>query len=235
MIDARPPGLLDVEITDFDTVTSLDQTFQKVFAELPPFLQERAAIPPGAPLYFAQQRDLILLCYNFRRARLHRPFLLHETDNPRYEPSRRQCIASARTVLSVSIEMLDGPSVVNKNHAFGNPLAYRAGLVISSMFMACTVLALNAGIIWNRTTGVARENARPNEAASEMHGEITRACRVLAKIGEKSNFAANLLRNLVSKHHLHYMSNKKSDIKKTGAGRGLWDLIRLCLVSSSAA
>ncbi|GAP85140.2 hypothetical protein SAMD00023353_2200750 [Rosellinia necatrix] len=198
MVDARPPGLLDVEITDFNTATSLDLLFEKILTEMPPFLKKGAPIPEGAPYYFAQQRDLVLLCFYFRRARLHRPFLLHDTDNPEYEPSRRQCISSARTVLSISIEMLEGPSAVDQNQVFGNPLAYRAGLVISGMFMACAVLALNAGLIWNRSTGDGGNNARANDATtSEMHGEITRACRVLAKAGEKSTFAANLLRNLV--------------------------------------
>ncbi|KAJ2989065.1 hypothetical protein NUW58_g3657 [Xylaria curta] len=191
--DARAPGLLDVEITDFNTVTSLDLLFERALAGMPPFLHKGAPIPHGAPLYLAQQRDLILLCFHFRRARLHRPFLLHDTDNPQYEPSRHQCISSARIVLAISIEMLEGPTAVDQTQNFGNPLAYRTGLVITGMFTACAILALNAGLIWNRTTG----DARSNDASSEMQGEITRACRILAKAGEKSTFAANLLRNLV--------------------------------------
>ncbi|KAI0545408.1 hypothetical protein F4679DRAFT_476734 [Xylaria curta] len=193
MADARPPGLLDVEITDFNTVASLDLLFERALAEMPPFLHKGAPVPNGAPFQLTQQRDLILICYHFRRARLHRPFLLHDTDDPRYESSRRQCISSARTVLSVSMEMLEGPSAVDQDQDFGTPLAYRVGLVISSLFTACASLALNAGLIWNRETG----SERTNEASTELQGEITRACRVLAKAGEKSTFAANLLRNLV--------------------------------------
>ncbi|KAI0458903.1 hypothetical protein F5B21DRAFT_511727 [Xylaria acuta] len=193
MADARAPGLLDVEITDFNTVASLDLLFERALAEMPSFLHKGAPVPQGAPLHLTQQRDLILLCYHFRRARLHRPFLLHDTDNPRHEPSRRQCICSARIVLSISMEMLEGPSAVDQDQDFGNPLAYRVGLVISSLFTACASLALNVGLIWNRATG----DERTNDASSELQSEITRACRVLAKAGEKSTFAANLLRNLV--------------------------------------
>jgi hypothetical protein len=193
MIDARPPGLLDVEITDFSTVTLLDRLFETALNEMPPFLRKGAKIPEGAPLHFAQQRDLILLCFHFRRARLHRPFLLHDTEDPHYAPSRDECISSARTVLSISVELLEGPSTVDSNQRFGNPLAYRAGLVISGMFMACTILALNAGLIWNPTTG----DERTSDAHSEMRTEISRACRALAKAGEMSTFAANLVRNLV--------------------------------------
>ncbi|KAI0432452.1 hypothetical protein F5Y09DRAFT_144750 [Xylaria sp. FL1042] len=192
MADARAPGLLGVDITDFNTVSSLDRLFEQALAEMPPSLRQDAPIPEDAPLHHAQQRDLTLLCFNFRRARLHRPFLLHDTDNPLHEASRRQCLTSARIVLSISIKMLEGPSAVCPDQDLGHPLAYRAGLVISAMFTACTILALNAGLIWSRTKGDARTGD-----ASEMHGEITGACRVLAKAGEKSGFAANLVRNLV--------------------------------------
>ncbi|KAI1429034.1 hypothetical protein F5Y12DRAFT_589262 [Xylaria sp. FL1777] len=192
MADSRAPGLLGVDITDFNVVSSLDTLFEKALADMPPSLRRDAPIPQGAPLHLAQQRDLTLLCFNFRRARLHRPFLLHDTDNPLHEASRRQCLASARTVLSISINMLEGPSAICPDKDFGHPLAYRAGLVISAMFTACAILALNAGLMWSRAKGDARTHD-----ASEMHGEINEACRALARAGEKSAFAANLVRNLV--------------------------------------
>lgn len=196
VVDARPPGLLDVEITDINTVASLDLLFEKVLAEMPPFLRKWAPVPQGIPPEFAQQRDLILLCFNFRRARLHRPFLLHDTNNPRHEPSRLQCISSARTVLSLSTEMLEGSAVDEYQH-LGNPLAYRVGLVISGLFTACAVLALSAGLTWNRTTDDAPTTVHTNYPSSEISDEISRACRVLARAGKKSTFAANMLRNLV--------------------------------------
>ncbi|KAI1293139.1 hypothetical protein F5Y03DRAFT_388068 [Xylaria venustula] len=192
MADARAPGLLGVDITDFNTVASLDLLFEQALAEMPAPLQKDAPIPQGAPAHLAKQRDLTLLCFHFRRARLHRPFLLHDTDNPLHEASRRQCLASARIVLSISISMLEGPSSNCFDPDLGHPLAYRAGLVISAIFTACAMLALNAGLMWSRTGG----NARTAEA-SALHGEISDACRVLAKAGEKSAFAANLCRNLV--------------------------------------
>ncbi|KAI1358177.1 hypothetical protein F5Y08DRAFT_125380 [Xylaria arbuscula] len=193
MADARSPGLLGVDITDFDTVSSLDLLFEKALAEMPPSLRMDAAIPPDAPLHLAQQRDLILACFNFRRARLHRPFLLHDTDNPLHEVSRRQCLASARAVLYMSSKLLEEPRAGDVGQSFGYPLANRAGLVISAMFTACAILALNAGLLYSRTKG---DGDRCGEA-SKLHAEIASACRVLAKAGEKSVFAANLVRNLV--------------------------------------
>ncbi|KAI0402303.1 hypothetical protein F4802DRAFT_576647 [Xylaria palmicola] len=193
IVDAREPGLLDLEITHFDKVASLDVLFERVLEEMPPILQKDAPIPNDAPLHLDQQRDLIHLCIHVRRARLHRPFLLHDTDNPRHEPSRRQCISSARTVLSSSTRMLDGPEgPADRDQAVANALAYRTGLVISNMFMACAILALNGGLIWDRTAG----DARSRFASSEIRDEIARACRVLAKAGHKSTFAANLLGKL---------------------------------------
>ncbi|KAI8631468.1 hypothetical protein F5Y19DRAFT_397215 [Xylariaceae sp. FL1651] len=196
LMDAKALGSLDVEITDFNTVTLLDRLFEQTLTEMPPFLKKDARIPQNAPTHLAQQRDLILLCFHIRRARLHRPFLLHDTDEPRYEPSRHQCIASARTVLSLSTELLEGSSAVDQNQRFGNPLAYRAGLVISSIFLACTILALNAGLIWN-SVAPSTGDARMSHSQPEIHAEIARACRALVKAGEKSAFAANLLHNLM--------------------------------------
>lgn len=193
MADARDPGLLGVDITDFDTVSSLDLLFEKALAEMPPPLQRDAPIPLSAPLHLAQQRDLILACFNFRRARLHRPFLLHDTENPLHEASRRKCLASARAVLSISTKLLEEPQTVDSNRIPGYPLAYRAGLVISAMFTACAILALDAGLIWSRTKGDADRCSK----ASKLHAEIAAACRVLAKAGEKSVYVANLVRNLV--------------------------------------
>jgi hypothetical protein len=195
IVDARSPGQPDVEVIDFSTLDSLDRLFKNALTAMPPFLQKGAPIPQVAPQYFSQQRDLILLAFHFRRARLHRPSLLRATDNPRSASSRQQCISSARTVLSIAVELLDGPSASgDPQQGFGNPLAYRAGLVISSIFVACTILALNAGLNSNPATGNGHSNTSTD---SELHGEIAEACRTLAKAGEKSTFAANLVRNVV--------------------------------------
>ncbi|KAI1119723.1 hypothetical protein F5Y10DRAFT_291344 [Nemania abortiva] len=196
-IDARAPGLSDVEVTDFNTVTRLDRLFETALSDLPPFLQIGAQVPPGAPLHLAQQRDLILLCFHIRRARLHRPFLLHDTEEPRYEPSRRQCIVSARTVLSIATGLLEGPSANGQGQIFCHASAYRAGLVISSIFLACTILALNIGLTLHPVNPDAGEQ-RPVDANTEIVAEITRACRTLVTAGEQSTFAANLVRNLMN-------------------------------------
>ncbi|KAI1318606.1 hypothetical protein F5Y16DRAFT_391754 [Xylariaceae sp. FL0255] len=188
-IDARE--IVDTEITDIAIVARLDRLFEQALSELPPFMQIGAKIPAGAPLHLAQQRDLILLCFHIRRARLHRPFLLHNTDEPRYEPSRRQCIVSARTVLFISTAMLEGKSASDQSQRFRHPSAYRAGLLISGIFLACTILALHASLT---DTGNHRSNDNEN---SEIVTEITRACRALAKAGEESVFATNLVRNLM--------------------------------------
>ncbi|KAI0595400.1 hypothetical protein F4775DRAFT_595351 [Biscogniauxia sp. FL1348] len=187
VVDARAPGSPDVEITDFDTVSSLDGLFKQALAEFPPFLHIEEPVPPGSPRHLALQRALILLGFHIRRARLHRPFLLHDTENQRYLPSREQCLRSARTVLDISIELLDGSLAVNQTET--GPQPYRLGLVISAMFMATTILALSIGL----------DSARAipsNVGGADTHRELSRACRVLAAVGKTSEVAAGLVRGL---------------------------------------
>ncbi|KAI0480866.1 hypothetical protein GGR56DRAFT_688212 [Xylariaceae sp. FL0804] len=211
VVDARAPGLPDVEITDFDRVSALDRLFEQALDDLPPFLQidDEQPLPPGAPRHLALQRALILLGFHVRRARLHRPFLLHDAQDARYRPSRARCLASARTILSISTGLLDGttlPIVVVDDQqqtpssgpgggggggggSGGGGWAYhRIGLVISGAFMACTVLVLDAAMRSRRDERY-RMDAR-------TRADLTRACRALAVAGRQSDVAAGLVRSL---------------------------------------
>ncbi|KAI1633477.1 hypothetical protein F4809DRAFT_623048 [Biscogniauxia mediterranea] len=186
VVDARAPGSPDVEITDFDTVSSLDGLFRQALSEFPSFLHIEEPVPPGSPRHLALQRALISLGFHIRRARLHRPFLIHDTENQRYLPSREQCLRSARTVLGISIELLDGSLAVNQTQS--GPQPYRLGLVISAMFMATTILALSIGLD--------SAGAIPSNEGTDTHHELSRACRVLAAVGRTSEVAAGLVRGL---------------------------------------
>ncbi|KAI0198861.1 hypothetical protein F4808DRAFT_247205 [Astrocystis sublimbata] len=197
-IDARAPGPPDVEVTDFNTVTRLDRLFQTALSDLPPFLQIGAPIPPGAPMYLAQQRDLILLCFHIRRARLHRPFLIHDTKEPCYEPSRRQCIVLARTVLSIATGLLEDSAPDDEGRLFCHTSAYGAGLVISGIFLACTILALSTGLASNTAAPNNAPEQRANDTNDEIVAEVIAACRTLMKAGKQSTFAANLVHNLMN-------------------------------------
>ncbi|KAI8309677.1 putative transcription factor lepB [Colletotrichum sp. SAR11_59] len=199
IIDARTPGAPDAEITDYDQVTQLDRLFADALAELPDFLRPDGPISPGAPPHLHLQRDVVLLGFHSRRARLHRPFLLHDAQDATYERSRDICLKSARTVLSIAIRLLKGSQKREPIRAYNaRAMGRRLGCVIGHMFMACTILALNAGFNTSRDQqrGDAPSDGAITDATAETHAEVAHACRALASAGEESAVAARLVRNL---------------------------------------
>ncbi|GKT45841.1 putative transcription factor sre2 [Colletotrichum spaethianum] len=201
IIDARTPGVPDAELTDYDKVLELDRLFKDAFSGFPPFLHPDGPIPPNAPQYLALQRDVVLLGFHSRRARLHRPFLLHDKQDAQYRPSREICLQSARAVLSITTALLRASqdrgvvSVLNVNV---RAMSCRLGCVIGHMFMACTILALNAGLDPGRGTPAVEEGRGvPSDAMAKTHAEVADACRALASAGEESAVAEKLVRNLV--------------------------------------
>lgn len=193
VIDARRPGFPDVGITDFDQVSALDRLFEKALAELPPFLQMGEPIPPDAPRHLALQRAHILMGFHHRRSRLHRPFLFYQPDNPLYQPFREQCTRSARTVILLCIEMLEGSLAINQSRRSHGPSAYRRGLVISEMFMACTMLALGAGL-----TSARPDTYCASDISDGARRDLARACSVLEAAGKQSRLAAELVQSLTA-------------------------------------
>ncbi|BDD58909.1 hypothetical protein MAP00_004148 [Monascus purpureus] len=193
IIDSRTPGLPDMEVIEYSQVLALDRLFEDTISELPPFLQLDGPIPPEAPRHLALQRSIIQLGLHSRRARLHRPFLLEETHDPRYQTSRVICLRSARIALSISTRILESSLGLHPASP-GAPPSHRVGVVIGSMFVACTVLALSAGQSSNggRTAPTIEETGLD----IDVHAELANACRILAAIGEKSTLAAGLVRSL---------------------------------------
>ncbi|KAF5488873.1 putative transcription factor lepB [Colletotrichum fructicola] len=199
IIDARTPGAPDAEITDYDQVTQLDRLFADALAELPEFLRPNGTISPSAPPHLHLQRDVVLLGFHSRRARLHRPFLLHDAQDAAHERSRDICLKSARTVLSIAIRLLKGSQKREPIRAYNaRAMGRRLGCVIGHMFMACTILALNAGFDTSRDQqrGDAPSDEAITDATAETHAEVAQACRALASAGEESAVAARLVRNL---------------------------------------
>ncbi|OBR05627.1 C6 zinc finger protein [Colletotrichum higginsianum IMI 349063] len=194
IIDARGPGAPDADITDYDKILGLDRLFRDALADFPPFLRPDGPIPPTAPRQFALQRDVILLAFHSRRARLHRPSLLHDSQDAQYRLSRDICLQSARTALSVATSILRAASRGGEPGAAGSERAMgcRMGCVIGHMFMACTILALNSG----SDAGRAGPRDDGSDATTETHAEVARACRDLASVGKESAVARTLVRNL---------------------------------------
>lgn len=200
VVDARPSGRPDTEVTDYDSVLKLDRLFTLALAEFPPFLRaddDDAPVPVDAPRHLALQRAIIHLGFHSRRARLHRPFLVRDyaRDDDRYQQSRDICLSSARKVLAISMRLLEEGG--GGGGGMGSrPLMRRIGAVIGHTFVACTVLALNAGICAGRGGVAGTENADDPHTAAERHAELARACRALAAAGKESTVAARMVRSL---------------------------------------
>jgi hypothetical protein len=192
IIDARCPGFPDFDVTDLDKVYALDRLCEQAIAELPPFLQMDGLTPPDAPRHLALQRVHIHMGIHTRRARLHRPFLFHQAENPHCQPSRDQCMRSARIVISLCLELLEGSLSINQSQSSGGPLAYRLGVVISALFTACTIVALVIG-----QSSVVDGGRMPTaETNDEARRDLEHACRALETAGKRSLFAAELVQNL---------------------------------------
>jgi hypothetical protein len=218
--DSRDPSLPDVDFTNPTKISILDRLFEQALSDLPPFLQMDAPIPPGGPRHLALQRSLILSCLHIRRALLHRPFLLHHSDDSQHQASRHQCISSARIVIQISVPLVDGSSPTTNETLYPEgPLSSRLGIAISSMFMACTILALNAGLNASRATLDRGSTSEPSasETNAETQVQLSRACRALAVAGSKSVIAADLLRSLTGVLRRY----KVKDMDDVGASDGL--------------
>ncbi|KAF6800365.1 hypothetical protein CSOJ01_12180 [Colletotrichum sojae] len=195
IIDARDPQSPEAEITDLDKVTTLDLLFADALASFPPFLRPEGPLPADAPRHFALQRDVVLLGFHSRRARLHRPFLLRDDDDAACRSSRDTCLTSARVVLSVALRILRGSQA--REPSRGDRMGCRLGCVVGHMFMACTILALNAGHDTGREAVAPEAGGAAVDATTETHAEVAEACGALAAFGEESAVAARLVQNLV--------------------------------------
>ncbi|KAK7434404.1 hypothetical protein Landi51_13526 [Colletotrichum acutatum] len=198
VIDARAPGMPDAEITDYEQVLELDRLFEDAIADFPPFLRPDGPIPKTAPRYLSLQRDVVLLGFLSRRARLHRPFLLHDKQDSQYQSSREICLSSARTVLAIATRLLKVSQTREPVQTLSSrAIGCRLGCVIGHMFMACTILALHSGGVSTRE-GLA-DGKGPwlvSGASAETHAEVVQACRALALAGKESVIAAQLVHNL---------------------------------------
>ncbi|KAK1999484.1 hypothetical protein LX36DRAFT_632379 [Colletotrichum falcatum] len=198
IIDARVPGVPDAEVTDYNKVLELDSLFEDAFCNFPPFFSPDGSISSNAPPHLTLQRDVVLLGFHSRRARLHRPFLLHDKQDAQYQPSREICLRSARLVLSIATNLLQASKDKEVASSLkARVIGCRLGCVIGHMFMACTILVLNAGQDPARGMQLAGEGHDGVSAAtSESHAEVAQACRALASAGEESAMAEKLVRNL---------------------------------------
>lgn len=209
ILDSRPHGNPDADITDYDRVLALDQLFEQAFMDLPPFLQINGPFQLENLNAVELQRVIIQLGLLSRRARLHRPFLLQNNGNSRHQKSRETCLECTRAVVTISITIIESSLNLDLRSTSGHPQhaegtcprrlpVHRIGSVINHLFMACTVLAFYVGV----NPSVDNRGAQPYDSVDEpsadsVRAELAHACRVLAAVGAESQVASGLVRSLV--------------------------------------
>ncbi|KAK8041641.1 hypothetical protein PG993_006164 [Apiospora rasikravindrae] len=230
VVDGYLPG--QAEISDYEQVLALDQFFEDILVTSPPCLALHAPVPPGAPRLLCLQRATVHLGFHSRRARLHRPFLMRKDadgrpGDARFHRSREICIQSARTVLEISMALLEKslseppdtqprmPHILNhSNHEQcpGSPV-HRLGIVINHLFTACAILALDSSVRMSRT------GEQTSQAADgDIQDALTCSCRLLAAAGKESPVAADLVRGLTGV--LRRYRIKVKGIEKWSEGSG---------------
>ncbi|KAK8090487.1 putative Zn(II)2Cys6 transcription factor [Apiospora hydei] len=236
VVDGYLPG--QAEISDYGQVLALDQLFEQILVTSPPCLALHAPVPPGAPRLLCLQRATVHLGFHSRRARLHRPFLMRKDadgrpGDTRFHQSREICIQSARTVLEISMALLEKslseppdleqqrmPHILNHaNHEQcpGSPV-HRLGIVINHLFTACAILALDSSVRTNRAGAQNNENAD-----GDVQDALTCACRLLAAAGKESPVAADLVRGLTGVLRRYRIKVKGVEKWAEGSGPELQD------------
>lgn len=205
VVDGYLPG--QAEVGDYEQVLALDRLFEQMLTNSPSCLALHAPVPPGAPRLLCLQRATIHLGIHSRRARLHRPFLMREDaegrpGDARYHRSREICIQSARTVLDISMALLEKslsappnppqrmPHILdhaNHDQCPGSPV-HRLGIVINHLFTACTLLTLDSSLRTDCGDG--------DQTDGGVQDALACACRLLAAAGKESPVAADLVRGL---------------------------------------
>lgn len=140
VVDTLPSVLLEPQDLDYDIVLMLDSKFQSLIKSLPTFfqldpnsIQESLEVCQARP-YIAWQRATLHFSINTYTCRLHRPFHLEGTKNPKYAFSRMMCVRSAHAVLELWRSMADLGDGVGLNPA-------RFWTVAQHVFLAAITLA----------------------------------------------------------------------------------------------
>jgi len=123
--------------------------------------------------YIAVQRVMIHFSIHSRICRLHRPYLLHGSSNPKYAFSWMVCIRSAQTVLELRKSM---------DH-FNDIGVRRLAIVMQHVFMAAVTLAMDLCFTHNEPHIQIRKT------------EVLSACKMLEKTQQESTVALKGIEN----------------------------------------
>jgi hypothetical protein len=119
IVDSMPEMFLDAHYPDYDGVLEADRMMRKFIDNLPHFMQLDSAANkqtdsnrPDIPV--PMLRLTLHFSVHSRICRLHRPYHLEGSINPKYAPSRTSCIRSAQKVLELrrAMDAVKGPTIL---------------------------------------------------------------------------------------------------------------------------
>ncbi|RYP04110.1 hypothetical protein DL764_004657 [Monosporascus ibericus] len=176
VIDTLPSTLLEPQKLDYNVLLMLDVKFQDLIESLPIFFQRRPEnIQKSRELcrerpYIAWQRTSLHFSINTYICRLHRPFHVEGTTNPKYEFSRMRCVESAHAVLDLWRSMADLGGGVGLNPA-------RFWTLAQHVFLAAITLAAEVSLDPTAPLAEARRS------------EVLATCRLLEDLQHESPMA----------------------------------------------
>jgi hypothetical protein len=207
VVDSMPITLSDLEQIEYEDVISLDGKFEKFLLELPIFLrldEESRQRSQEIDQKFPQieiQRYLLGLAVHNRRCKLHRPFLIQCSHEPRYNYSRKVSLQSARAIFQVRRFLERGHSSFASTHL-------RLCAVIHYVFMATVVLVMD--LCFNKMES--QEEQRKEE--------VINACKMLEEAKGQSAIAGKLLESLMDILRKHKIRLRNPDVVREPNGRG---------------
>lgn len=209
-IDILPPAFntgTGIDNINYDDLLELETSSDEFIAREVPFFfrfdDESRRKSKDLDKRFPQlpfQRAMMSIGIHHARIRMHRPYLVRLTQNPRYEHSHRACLNAARKTLEV------WRSLREERPPGTSPS--RITLIIHHVFTAVLMLALDLCFI----------PPASKEDEERGWGEVRDACRALdeaRKVSPVANTFLTPLMEILRKHHQDQERPKKSNDELT--------------------
>ncbi|WPG98498.1 Hypothetical protein R9X50_00128900 [Acrodontium crateriforme] len=190
----------------YHTIIATDNKFEALVQSLPQNLQLCNENPittshPADPI--STLRYFTNLTIHARRCKLHLPFLLRASRNPRYAFSRDQCLRSARQILRLRTMTLDTGPMVSRVPL--NIFLHHFFSAILMLIMDLCVNRTNDNNHTNNTTTNNNDNDNDNdiqlqqqEQQQQKWDEIKSACTILEAAKDQSAAAGIFLDSLLT-------------------------------------
>lgn len=199
VVDLIPISICATSTVDYQQVIALDQRFEDFLQELPVFLRNDEQSIQQSEHVVARypamriQRQLLSMLAKTKRCKMHHPFLIRGSTNPRYSYSRTTSLKSARAVLEEKrrIDLLHVNSHSHDRYKLGGYMTYHT-------FMATIVLVLD--LCFNKKSSSDNDNGKnvDNDADTRVtKAEVMEACRSLHQDQSASGLGTDYLASLM--------------------------------------